>query len=75
MDTTGLYASADRVDDLAELLRARAARIELQAVTAQWHSPAARAFFAHLDDVSSSLTGCVTRLHDFAALMRTCARR
>lgn len=70
MDVAGLRASADRIDELADEVSARAALIALQADTAQWHSPAARAYFAQLDSASAALTGCVTRLHDFAALLR-----
>jgi hypothetical protein len=73
MTGTGLYAAAARIDELAAVLRARAALIGLHSSTVRWHSPAARAYFAHLDDIAATLTGCAVRMNQLADVARQVA--
>jgi hypothetical protein len=74
MDVSGLFAFADRIDDIAAKLRARAALIGLHTATTRWYSPASRKYFAQLDHVTATLTGCAARLGDLAELARVHAR-
>jgi hypothetical protein len=70
VDASALYAAAARIDELAAAVQARAALIGLHGATLEWHSPAARAYFAYLDDITAALTGCATRMTDLAELAR-----
>jgi hypothetical protein len=67
---TALLTAADRIDDAAAVLRARAALIGLHGATTRWRSPAARVYFARLDDITAELTGCAARVADLAELTR-----
>lgn len=75
MDVPALYATAGRVDELAEVVHARAALIALHAATSRWRSPAARTYLARLEDTTAALNACVTSLHGFADLLRSHATR
>jgi hypothetical protein len=67
---TVLLDAADRIDDAAAVLRARAALIGLHVATTRWRSPAARVYFTRLDDITAGLTGCAARVTDLAELAR-----
>lgn len=70
MDVSALLQAAERIDELAATLRARAALIGLHAATTHWYSPASRAYFARLDDVTGDLTRCAARMNAVAELAR-----
>jgi hypothetical protein len=70
---TALLIAADRIDDAAAVLRARAALIGLHVATTGWRSPAARIYFARLDDITVELVGCAARVADLAELARRLA--
>ncbi len=72
---TSLLSAATRIDDAAAVLRARAALIGLHGATTGWRSPAARIYFARLEDMTAELAGCATRIADLAELVRRHALR
>jgi hypothetical protein len=75
MDVPALYATAGRIDELAEVVQARAALIALHAATSPWRSPAARSYLTHLDDTMATVAASVSALHGFATMLRTHATR
>jgi hypothetical protein len=70
VDASGLYLAADRIDELAGIVRARGMLIGLHGATVRWQSPAARAYFRHIDDIAATLTGCAARMGELAELTR-----
>ena len=69
-DVSVLLRATERLDDLAAALRARAALIAAQTAATRWYSPASRAYFARIDDVTAELTGCAQRVSELADLAR-----
>src|SRR5664279_2800046 len=70
MDLSPLRAVADRLDEVASVLRARAGHIALGAATARWYSPAARTYFGQIDEVTAQLSDCARRIDALAERVR-----
>lgn len=71
MDVSGLFSAADRMDEHAALLRARAAHIGAGVTNTRWYSPAGRRYLRLLDETIAELTGCAARLTTLAEQVRS----
>jgi hypothetical protein len=70
VDVSYLYVAADRIDELAGVVRARAVLIGLHSAATRWNSPASRAYFARIDDIAVTLNGCAGRMSELAEQVR-----
>lgn len=71
MDLLPLFRAADRMEEMAGILRARAAIIGAGAAATRWNSPAARNYHEYIDEVTAQLAGCALRLTTLADQVRT----
>jgi hypothetical protein len=70
VDVCAVLGAADRIDDLATQLRARANLIALHGANVHWNSPAALRYFARLDEIIATLHGCAESMAEVADLAR-----
>jgi hypothetical protein len=75
MDVQPLYVAADRMDEVAAVLRARARHIAAGAASTQWRSTAARAYFDRIDAATAQLVSAATRVNALADRVRSHALR
>ena len=75
MDVSVLYAVADRMDEVAGVLRARVAHIALGSTTTHWYSPAGRIYFARIEEITAQLSECAVRVGELAERVRLHAAR
>lgn len=75
MEISPALGAANRIDDLAAALRARATQIAAHGAAVSWHSPAALRYLARVDDINAALVACAEAMSGVAELAREHAFR